>query len=403
LGDFKNSIEGTELDKKEVLKKQVLQEIEDHRQDIIDLSLSIHSNPEIGFQEKKAAQWLTDYLERYGFEVERNFCNLPTAFKANYGEGKPAIAFLAEYDALPELGHACGHNIIAAAAVGAGIGVKGVVEQLSGRVLVIGTPGEEIYGGKATMVEKAAFSDVDAAMMVHPGTKNVAITQALACSSIEVEFFGRAAHAAASPDEGINALEALILAYNSINSLRQHVRDSCRIHGIINSGGEAANIVPAYSKATFLVRAEDDEYLAELRERVLNCFKAASVATGARISYKWRGIDYAALRNNINLARLFIDNMNSLGREFHHSDSSRRFGSTDMGNVSQIVPAIHPFIAIAPPGIWEHTPEFAEAAISEAGHKGLVDGAKALALTAVDLLIDTGTMLRVKEEFEQVE
>ena len=385
------------MGKREELKNQVLEEIEAHRAELIDLSLKIHAHPEIGLQEVKASGWLTEYLQRMGFAVERDFCQLPTAFKASYGEGKPAIAFLAEYDALPKLGHACGHNIIAAAAVGAGIAIKSVVNQRGGRVLVIGTPGEELYGCKATMVERGGFAEVDVAMMVHPGTENVATPITLACSSLEVEFFGKAAHAAAYPDEGINALEALILAFSNINSLRQHIREKSRIHGIITAGGEAANIVPAYSRAIFLVRAGDEEYLKELKEKVLNCFIAASLATGARLEYKWGEVSYALLRNNLVLAQLFAQNMESLGRKVYPPDPLRGFGSTDMGNVSQVVPSLQPMVAIAPHQVSEHSPEFAAAAASETGHQGLLDGAKALALTAIDLLTNPEILARVKE------
>jgi metal-dependent amidase/aminoacylase/carboxypeptidase family protein len=238
-------------------------------------------------------------------------------------------------------------------------------------------------------------------MMVHPGTQDIAITQALACSSLEVEFFGKAAHAAACPEEGINALEALILAFNNINSLRQHVRDASRIHGIITDGGEAANVVPAHSKAIFLVRAENEWYLGELKERVLGCFVAASQATGTRLVHRWGEVSYAPLRSNLALAQLFTQNMESLRRMVHRRDPQRRFGSTDMGNVSQVVPAIQPFVAITLPGVMEHSPEFAAAAASETGHQGLLDGAGALALTIVDLLSDPEAMSRVKEEFLQ--
>jgi amidohydrolase len=355
---------------------------------------------QVGFREVKASGWLAEYLQRNGFKVERNFCDLPTAFKASYGEGKPAVALLAEYDALPELGHACGHNIIATASVGAGIAVKAAVEQLVGSVLVIGTPGEELYGGKIVMAGRGAFTEIDAAMMVHPGTQDIAITQALACAGLEVEFFGKAAHAAVYPDEGINALEALILAFNNINSLRQHIREGSRVHGIITNGGEAANIVPAYTKASFLVRTREEGYLVELKERVLSCFAAAAQATGARLVHRWGEIDYAPMRNNLSLAHLFIRNMESLGRRVHLGPKQRS-GSTDMGNVSQIVPAIHPNVAIAPQGMSEHTPEFAAAAASETGHQAVLDGAKALALTVVDLLSDPETMSRVREEFLQ--
>jgi len=386
------------LEKRE-LKKLIVEEVEAYRTELIDLSLRIHANPELSLQEVKASGWLAEYLEGKGFEVEREFCELPTAFKASYGQGKPVIAFLAEYDALPKLGHACGHNIIAAAAIGAGVATRTAVNQLGGRILVIGTPGEEVYGCKATMVERGGFTEVDAAMMIHPGTRDIVTPPALACSSLEVEFFGKAAHAAACPNEGINALEALILAFNNINSLRQQVRERSRIHGIITEGGEAANIVPAYSKAIFLVRAEDEEYLGELKERVLDCFSAASLATGARLEYRWSEVSYAPLRNNSALAQLFSQNMETLGRKTYSPDPRRGCGSTDMGNVSQVVPSLQPFVAIASSEVSEHSAEFALAAASEAGHQGLLDGAKALALTVVDLLANRGAIARVKEEF----
>ena len=388
---------GIALEKRE-LKKQVLEEVEAHRAELIELSLRIHADPELSLEEVKASGWLAEYLEGGGFEVERGFCGLPTAFKASCGQGRPRIAFLAEYDALPKLGHACGHNIIAASAVGAGMAAKVAVEKLGGSVLVIGTPGEEFHGCKAIMVKREAFAEVDVAMMIHPGTRDIVSPLALACSSLEVEFFGKAAHAAAYPDEGINALEALLLAFNNINSLRQHIREGSRIHGIITEGGEAANIVPAHSEGVFLVRSEDEEYLAELKEKVLNCFMAASLASGARLEHKWGEVSYDPLRHNLALAKLFTQNMESLGRKVYPPDP-RRIGSTDMGNVSQVVPSLQPIVAIASPGVLEHTPEFATAAVSEAGHQGLVDGAKALALTGVDLLADQEAIARVKEDF----
>ncbi len=383
----------------EKLKGLILEEVEAHRADLVELSLRIHANPEVGLQEVKASAWLAEYLESKGFAVERGVCQLPTAFKATYGRGKPVIAFLAEYDALPELGHACGHNIIAAATVGAAVAIRAAVDRLGGSVLVVGTPGEELYGCKETMVRGGAFTGVDAAMMIHPGTRDIVASPALACLSLEVEFFGRAAHAAAYPDEGINALEALILAFNNVNSLRQHVRERSRIHGIITKGGEAANIVPAYSKALFLVRSEDEQYLEELKERVLNCFTAASLATGARLEHRWGEVTYAPLRHNSVLAQLFIQNMESSGRKDYGSGPQRALGSTDMGNVSQAVPSLHPFVAIASPEVLEHSPEFAAAAASEAGHQGLMDGAKALALTGADLLASRELLDRVKEDF----
>jgi amidohydrolase len=381
------------------LKALVIAEIETHRQQLHQLSLKIHSNPELGFQEVKAAAWLSQYLEENGFSIERGICELPTAFRGSYGQGKPAIALLAEYDALPKLGHACGHNLIAGGAVGAAVAAKVAINRFGGSVLVIGTPAEELYGGKAIMAERGAFNNVDIAMMVHPEVHDAATTQALACIGLDVDFWGKAAHAAARPEAGINALEAMLQSFVAINSLRQHIKNKARIHGIITDGGEAANIVPAHSAGTFIVRAEDDAYLDELKEKVLNCFVGAAVASGARLEYRWGTVRYAPLRNNLTLARLFRQNMRSLGRKMLLSDPSKGFGSTDMGNVSQIVPSIHAGVAIAPQEVVIHSPEFASAAASEAGIQGMLDAAKALAMTVVDLVADPEIVTRVKQEF----
>ena len=336
-----------------------------------------------------------------GFAIEQGICKLPTAFRGSYGQGKPVIAILAEYDALPKLGHACGHNLIAACAVGAGVASKPAIDQFGGSILVIGTPSEEIQGGKAVMAEREAFNNLDIAMMVHPGVHNTVTTQALACQALEVEFFGKAAHAAARPEAGINALEAMLQSFAAINSLRQHIKTKARIHGIITDGGEAANIVPAHSAATFLVRAEDELYLEELKQRVINCFMGAATASGARLEYRWANIRYIPVRNNLTLARLFRQNMQSLGRKVKPPSTSHAFGSTDMGNVSQLVPSIHPFVAIASEEVLVHSPQFASAAASEAGIQGLLDAAKALAMTVTDLVANPEIVTKIKEEFQQ--
>jgi amidohydrolase len=382
------------------LKDSVIKEVEAHRRQLRELSLKIHDNPELGFKEVKASKLLTDYLEKNGFAVERGICQLATAFRASYGKGKPAIAILAEYDALPQLGHACGHNLIAGIAVGGAVASKAAIDQCGGSVLAIGTPAEEFYGGKVLMAGRGAFDKIDVAMMAHPGGHDSATTQALACITLEVEFFGKAAHAATRPETGINALEAMLLSFAAINALRQHVMDKARIHGIITDGGEAPNVVPAHSAGSFLVRAEDNAYLDELKEKVLNCFVGASVATGARLEYKWGEVPYAPLRNNLTLAELFRQNINSLGRQMPLVGDSR-VGSTDMGNVSQLVPGIHPTIAVAPETVAIHSPEFAKIAASQDGIKGMLDAAKALAMTVADLVASPETVSRVKEEFAQ--
>jgi amidohydrolase len=384
----------------EKLKLKAKDAVELQRPQLIQLSLSIHDNPELGLEEKKASAWLTGYLEGCGFQVERGIAGLATAFRATYGQGSPRIALLAEYDALPGIGHACGHNIIGVSAVGAGVASKSIIDELGGSILVVGTPAEEGLGGKIDMVKAGAFHGIDVAMIIHPDNLNMVTIQALACSTLEVEFFGLPAHAAGQPHKGINALEAMIIAFTSINSLRQHIREEARVHGIITDGGEAPNIVPAHSAATFLIRAPENEYLDELKGRILNCFTGASIASGARLEYRWRDTTYAPMKNNVTLAQLFGQNLESLGRQVVPFDPRFGFGSTDMGNVSQLLPSIHPTIAIASPGVSIHTPEFAAATASEAGHEGLMDAAKAMAMTVADIL-QPGTLDKIRQEFHR--
>ncbi len=383
------------------LKTRVMKEIEARRSQLNEISLKIHANPELGFKEEKAAALLTSYLEENGFSVERGICDLPTAFRASYGTGKPKIAILAEYDALPNIGHACGHNIIATSAIGAATGARAAIDRLGGTISVIGTPAEELYGGKVLMAGSRAFDGLDVAMIVHPGGTDSSTTYSLACQTLNVEFFGKSAHAAASPEEGINALEAMIQSYNAINSLRQHIRDTARIHGIITDGGEAANVVPAHSSANFIVRARENDYLEELKEKVLNCFIGAATATGARLYYEWDKVRYAPMRNNMILAGIFARNMQALGRDAVFSSPEKAFGSTDMGNVSQIVPSIHGNIAITGENVQLHSVSFADAAASENGLKGIIAAAGAMAMTIIDILSDPDTLAAIKNEFEQ--
>ncbi len=383
----------------EIMKKSIIEKVDNQRESLCDLARKIHSNPELGFHEEQAAQLLTDYLKENRFTVELGICQLPTSFRAVYGKGKPEIAILAEYDSLPEIGHACGHNIIAASAIGAGVAASSVVDEFRGTIQVIGTPAEELYGGKIIMAERGAFADLDAAMMVHPGTTDTATTEALACHTLDVEFIGKPTHAAARPEEGINALEALLLSFTAINSLRQHIRSTARIHGVVTNGGKAANIVPGYSSGNFIVRAADEAYLVELKERVLDCFRGAAKATGAEMRFKWDDVCYLPMRNNLILAGLFADNMKILGRNTSISEPERAFGSTDMGNVSQIVPGIHGIVSIADKNVLVHSPEFANAAISDRGIEGMIDAAKAMAMTVADVLSNSEVLTAIKEEF----
>ena len=384
----------------DTLKKKVIAEVEALRRELIDLSLKIHAHPETAFRETKAARWLAEYLEGKGFVVERGICRLETAFRATSGDGAPRVALLAEYDALPGIGHGCGHNLIATASVGAGIAAKAVLPETSGSVLVIGTPAEEAAGGKVLMAARGAFDGLDAAMLTHPGNRDASISHGLALIELTVEYFGKAAHAAARPEAGINALDAMIIAYNSISVLRQHIRDSARIHGIITDGGQAVNVVPEHTAASFLVRAEDDEYLDQLKPRVLACFRAGAEATGARLEYRWgEATRYRAVRSNHALAEAYARNLEALGRQVRDPEERHSMGSTDMGNVSALVPAIHPTVAIASPDIPIHTPHFRDVAASEEGLQGMLDAAKAMAMTVVDVLTDADLRQRMQEEF----
>ena len=387
----------------EKLKQSIVRQIEFERPSLEKIALKIHANPELGLQEFKACEWLTQYLAERGFNIERGICEMPTAFRATYGKGKPSIALLAEYDALPGIGHACGHNLICTIALGAAIAAKPVVECYGGSIVVIGTPAEENYGGKIVMARKGAFDDLDAAMLVHPDTVDIAVVPAIACQQINVEFFGKASHASAHPAAGINALDAMILSFNNINALRQQIQSTARIHGIITDGGQAANIIPEHSAGEFYVRAVDDVYLDELLQKVLNCFIGAAAATGARLEYKPDVLRYASMNSNMTLAQLYVNNMGLIGREVKLSKSKipLNAGSTDMGNVSQITAAIHPLIAITPKGISPHSVEFAAAAASEAGINAMCDASKAMAMTVVDLLSNAETMQNVREEFKQ--
>ena len=381
------------------LKDHVAAEVDALREELVDLSLRIHAHPETAFQEEQAATWLTGFLEGHGFRVLRGICDLPTAFRAELGDGAPRVALLAEYDALPGIGHGCGHNLIGAASVGAAVAGRAVVEEIGGTIVVVGTPAEEVYGGKVIMAERGAFDGLDAAMLCHPGSRNAAYARALACAELEVEYFGREAHAAARPEAGVNALDALIIAFNGIAALRQHMRGSARIHGIITDGGQAPNIVPGHTAGNFLVRAEDEAYLDELKERVIACFQAGAQATGARLEYRWGEAQYAAMRTNTPLADAYRRNLEALGREVTEEPSRRSMGSTDMGNVSVLLPAIHPTIAIAPREVGAHSPEFARCAASEDGHRGLLDAAKALAMTAIDVLAGDELREQMRQAF----
>jgi amidohydrolase len=383
------------------LKQRAIADIDGRKAELIDLSLDIHANPEIAFEEHRSAAKLAGFLEENGFDVERGICEIPTAFRATYGSGEPRVAFIAEYDALPGVGHGCGHNIIGTASCAAGIAVRPLVDEINGTVLVIGTPAEEAAGGKVYMAARGAFEGLTCAMMVHPGNRDTAIAHALSCLELDIEFEGRAAHAAARPDAGINALDAMVAAFNSIGLLRQQLKDSARVHGIITQGGQAVNVIPHHTEAKLLIRTEDDDYMDEvLKSKVLACFEGAAQATGCELTYRWgEESRYKTMRTNLSLAGAYRENIESLGRTVVSPESNRSMGSTDMGNVSQIVPGIHPAIAIAPMTVPIHTTDFRVFAASDSGHAGLLDSAKALAMTGIDVLLNEELREAMWEEF----
>jgi amidohydrolase len=385
------------------LKTRILDYIDEIGPMLIEISQTIHANPELAFEEHASMALLADTAERHGFAVERGVAGLDTAFVATSpgDAAAPTVAFIAEYDALPGIGHACGHNIIGTAATGAALALQVLRDELPGTFKLVGTPAEERGGGKVIMVERGIFDGIDAAMMVHPGTKAMTTRGTLASNKVEFEFFGQSAHAAAAPDQGVNALDACIQTFNNINALRQHLTPDVRIHGIITHGGDAANVVPAYTSASFSVRAASSEQAFEVLQKVIRCAEAGALAAGATVKHKHL-THYANRIANPTMARLFADNIGGLGENVQEPLPGERMGSSDMGNVSQVVPAIHPYVVIADPGTSGHTPEFAAAAASARGDAALLRSAKAMAMTAVDLLTQPELMTQVQQEFSEM-
>jgi amidohydrolase len=381
------------------LKQLVQDEVDRLAPDLLATSRVLHSNPELAYEEHKAAEHLAAVLERHGFTVTRGAADLPTAFIGRSGSGNPRIAFLAEYDALPGIGHACGHNLIGTASLGAALAAKAILGGVPGEILLVGCPAEEKGGGKIDLAKAGMFTGVDAAMLFHPSNRTEIVKLALGMREMTVEYFGKASHAAASPEQGINALDAVVLAYTGIGALRQQVRSDARIHGIITDGGRAPNIIPEYAAARFYVRALDLPYLGELYRRVIACVEAAAQATGCRVKITSASKDYHPYKPVYALAELFQRNLERLGESVDQGPVDRELGSTDVGNVSQLVPTIQPMIEISPREVTCHMAAFAEAAVSDAGHRAMLSAAKAMAMTAVDLLAEPATLARVAAEF----
>ena len=384
-----------------VLKERATALVERAAGDLVALSHAIHERPELAFEERFAADALASALEAGGVEVERGAYGVETAFAARVGEGGPHVLVCCEYDALPEIGHACGHNVIAAAGLGAGLALAAIAEEAGASVTILGTPAEERGGGKIMLAERGAFDGVDAALMVHPAGADFLAPTMLAMIQLDVRAHGQAAHAAGFPWRGRNALDAIVMGYVGVGQLRQHIHPSERVHGIITRGGDAPNIVPKLAGARYNVRAATTERLQRLQARVLACFEGAATATGCSLEHRFLG-PYDDLVTNEALAGAYRGNAEAIGRTFVEPSAASNVavGSTDMGNVSKIVPSIHPMIAVAPPTIPLHSPEFAEYAVGEMADRAAVDGAKALALTGVDVWTDPALLATARREFD---
>lgn len=389
----------------QTLQQTILETIDRVSPTLIEISRTIHGDPEIAYQERRASTLLANKLEENGFQVERNAAQIETAFLAKAGTqtvNTPNVAICAEYDALPGLGHGCGHNLIATSALGAAIALHGVIDRLPGRITIFGTPAEEGGGGKVLMVNRGAFQGVDAAMMFHPSTHNMSDRGSLAATRVNIAFKGRASHAAAAPDRGINALDGVIQTFNNVNALRQHLRSDARVMGIITNGGSAANIVPDFASAHFSIRAEDRRYADEVLAKFRRCAEAAALSTGATLEFTvLENSRYDNMVPNPTLAHLFDQKLQLLGLEVTPADGNERMGSTDMGNVSQVVPSIHSYLAIAPAGVSGHTIEFREAAYADEGQRGMLNAAKAMALTTLDLFARPELLAQAKREFQE--
>jgi amidohydrolase len=366
------------------------------------LSHRIHEHPELGYQEVKAAGWLSDFLERHGFKVERGVAGVETAFRGTVDTGEgPTVAILCEYDALPAIGHACGHNVIATAGVGAGAALATLRDRLPrGRVQVIGTPAEEGGGGKVKLIRGGMFKAVDAAMMIHGFDRWIMHQDLLGIVRCRFEFTGKAAHASADPWEGVNALDAVIQTFNNVSMLRQQVRPEARIHGIVNDGGAAANIIPEFASATFYVRAAELDYMWALQKRVIGCAQGAARATGCTLEVVEQPDNaYEPMKRNDTLLELFRANARTFG-VVESPESRERMGSSDVGNVSQVIPAIQPMVQIAPEGTPIHSRAFAEAAVTPLARDGMLKAAKIMAMTTCDLLANPTLVKEARREFE---
>lgn len=384
--------------------QKVSQLTEEIKTELIALNEYILNNPELGNEEMKACKAHVDLLKKHGFTVEENYLGIKTAFRAEFKSSTsgPTIGYLAEYDALPEIGHGCGHNILGTTSTGAGIVLSKILSSIGGKIVVFGTPAEETCGAKVDMTEKGAFDDIDVAMMAHPADHHYKSGDSLAMEAIEFTFKGKTAHAAACPEEGINALDAVINTFNNINALREHIKSTARVHGIIKEGGQAANIVPDLAIAQFYVRATTKTYLKELVEKVKNCATGASLAAGTELEIRNYEYSYDNLVTNQILSKIYCENLEKLGVEKIH-EAKESYGSLDAGNVSHVCPTIHPYFSISQKPIVAHTTTFRDATNQPFAYENMVKTIGALTLTAVDVINNSDLLHTIQKEFKTTE
>jgi len=370
-------------------------------QKLIDMNQYIYENPELGNCEVKAYDYITTLLKDNDFQLEEKFLGIDTAFRGTIKSNKPGptIVFMAEYDALPEIGHGCGHNMIATTSVGSGIVLSKMIQDIGGTVIVLGTPAEEIDGAKVDMVEEGVFDDVDAAFIAHPANQTVVGIECLAMDAIEFEFIGKAAHAAASPEKGINALDGVIGMFNSVNALREHLIASTRIHGVITEGGIAANIVPERAVAQFYVRATTKTYLKEVVEKVNNCAKGAALATGTTVNIRNYEKSYDNMVRNNKLIDLVDKHFKASGIG-NIDDGRASLGSADAGNVSHVCPTLHPMFEIVEPSVAGHTKAFADATQTSFAIEQMMKVITSFVSASIELIESPEVLKEIKEDFE---
>ncbi len=382
--------------------KEITNAVEKYRQELVEMAGTIHHNPEIGGNEFIAMEAICGFLERHGFDdVQRGVGELKTAFtavcKVNGGGGL-RIGFCAEYDALPEIGHACGHNLIGGASVAAAVALAECGTDIPFEVVLIGTPDEEISGGKVDLIKLGIFDDIDAAMMFHSGYGTSIHTESLACKTWLFGYRGRNAHAASEPEKGRNALDGVMLTFTNINYLRQYLREDTRIHGIIKEGGKASNVVPDYAVAEICIRSKDNDYLAYIEERVMDCAKAGALASGTELEVTLYGNPYDAMESNTVMEGLFSESLDEIAY-VDIAKHTEKTGSIDMGNVSRVVPAIHPVISISEDVVIGHTREYAALCDTQKAYNIMLEVGKALAMTGYKIITTSGMIEQIKSEF----